>query len=480
MILLQEIFRVWMERTAPAGASVSNCNIVTSDASSLEGALRDIWMQICQSSDSEAEPVTVLLLPNCEWVRSWERFSALHKHLQQCRDVCSSFGTAVAMVPLHPFTQAEPTEAGASIADLNDEMAAAEAERRRAPVPAFTFTRRVGPSLMRPPSMDVDTAEPDLTSSSSGDDDGIEYIVSGDLVSGMAARLGGSVGDDDGGATADAGGVENDDDDDDAAPSIDDGALSAAKEALERQFQVDDSGAAEAESKAESTASERLQASAKTSGVKSAEAPPIDDSALEAAIEAAEAKVKAAESGTAKSESVTSADESSSEPIKEVLAQTMSWWEVYFSRVHRVFGKRQRRCVEPAHSAEQVYATFWAEAALLAGDDSNLRICANLQAEVTQPEDAISSLVVLPGLVESEYRAVRQTLALSLPFLGLTEVFSISAFHPRVRRSLSPPPSPPLSLPLSLPRPIASPHGPCARALPRDNRPPPILQMRCE
>ena len=86
--------------------------------------------------------------------------------------MCSSFGTAVAMVPLHPFTQAEPTEAGASIADLNDEMAAAEAEAACARA-RFTFTRRVGPSLMR--AFHGRHGRADLTSSSSGDDDDIEH-----------------------------------------------------------------------------------------------------------------------------------------------------------------------------------------------------------------------------------------------------------------------------------------------------------------
>lgn len=105
---------------------------------------------------------------------------------------------------------------------------------------------------------------------------------------------------------------------------------------------------------------------------------------------------------------------------------------MYFARVHRVFGARQRRRVEPAQSAEQVFATFWSEAAVLAGDDSDARICSALAEEVDQPEDAISSLVVLPALDDAEtYRAVRQTLALGIATLGLAESFTLSAFHPK-------------------------------------------------
>ena len=83
-------------------------------------------------------------------------FSAVIKHLQQCRDTCDAFGGAIRAVPLHPQTEAEPTDAGASIADRREAMLTAEAERRRAPVPAFTFTSRVGPSIVRasPPGDD--------------------------------------------------------------------------------------------------------------------------------------------------------------------------------------------------------------------------------------------------------------------------------------------------------------------------------------
>ena len=44
-----------------------------------------------------------------------------------------------------------------------------------------------------------------------------------------------------------------------------------------------------------------------------------------------------------------------------------------------------------------------------------------------------SSLLVLTGgVAEAEaYRAIRQTLALSLALLGLADAFTISAFHPK-------------------------------------------------
>ena len=43
---------------------------------------------------------------------------------------------------------------------------------------------------------------------------------------------------------------------------------------------------------------------------------------------------------------------------EEVLADTMAWFEVYFARVFRVIGSRQRRIVVPAsEGAEQVHCT---------------------------------------------------------------------------------------------------------------------------
>ena len=115
-----------------------------------------------------------------------------------------------------------------------------------------------------------------------------------------------------------------------------------------------------------------------------------------------------------------------------VLGETMAWFSSYFEKVHKLFGKRQRRLVVEAASAETVFATFWAEAARLYGDDDDCvdsDDCVALQ----EPEEALSSLLVLTGdLAEADaYRAVRQSLALSFSLLGLEPLFTLSAFHPK-------------------------------------------------
>ena len=134
---------------------------------------------------------------------------------------------------------------------------------------------------------------------------------------------------------------------------------------------------------------------------------------------------------------------------EEVLAQVMGWFETHFGRVLRVMGTRQRRVVETSTEAERVYATFWAEAARLAGDARD-DIGAGSSAGsgggagggrgasggrdallFADPADAASSLIVLPGLDEAEaFRQVLRSLTLSLALLGLAGDLSISAFHP--------------------------------------------------
>lgn len=123
----------------------------------------------------------------------------------------------------------------------------------------------------------------------------------------------------------------------------------------------------------------------------------------------------------------------------EILSESLAWFRVYFERVHRVIGARQRRIVEIATPirAERVFATFWAEAALLMRDCSPVA-CATEGADDApdsvheQPADAVSSLIVLPGLADPEaFKGVRQSLALSLALLGLESRFTLSAFHPR-------------------------------------------------
>jgi hypothetical protein len=423
-------FRVWLERTAPVGAQPSESHVVTSEARTLEGALRDFWLQVVLASKPGAPPVTVLLLPECEWLRPWERFSAMEKHLQQCREVCGTFGGAIRAVPLHPNTEAEPTDAGASIADLREPMSTAEAERRRAPFPAFTLTSRVGPSIVRAPPLEGASADGDAAAAGGAT---LDVSVRGELVDAAIERFSAKKGEAEE-VPGEAEDDEGDDEGDGEEPMLDDETLNAAKAALERQFRSE----------------------APAADVPPAEAMAAEAAAEEAAKAAASKKAATVESSAQSSAGGPNAGATSAEATsKHVLEETMAWWEVYFSRVHKIFGHRQRRRVEASSGAEQVYATFWAEAALLAGDDSDARLCADLLVEVDQPEDAISSLMVLPGLGESEYREVRQTLALSLPFLGLTEDFSLSAFHPRVQQSRQP--RRPLLAPLPAPLPPRSP-----------------------
>ena len=362
----EEELLAWLERTAPPGASVTKqCMIVASSATSVEGALRDFWQTLIkQGSDPEAPPVTVLMFPDVEWLQPWQRFSALHKHLLSCRDCCTRFGTEVRITPLHPATEPEVGEIGASIADLRGTDLDAEAERRRAPFPAFTFTTRVSPSTLRPPGPSLEPEPPmaqDMTESVASETTAGDYEKDEPLMEKEEALM-------------------------------DEAALAEARSAFERQFRAVDSMLAE----------------------KPSPTTLADRSTAEAAIET--------------SPSVYAAG---------VLKTTMAWFEVYFARVYRVFGSRQRRVVMASAEAEQAFATFWEEAAVLVCDDSDARLCAALAAELEQPEDPVSSLIVLPGLagsgetVAGTYRAVRQTLALSLATLGLAESFTFSAFHPR-------------------------------------------------
>ena len=121
----------------------------------------------------------------------------------------------------------------------------------------------------------------------------------------------------------------------------------------------------------------------------------------------------------------------STEPAA-VLASTMEWWRGYYSTVHRLFGHRQRRVVCSASSAEEVFASFWSEAARLFGDVDAAALPAGVSA-LCEPDDALSSLIVVAGEAAEldAYRAVRQNLALALALLGLAESFTLSAFHPR-------------------------------------------------
>ena len=120
----------------------------------------------------------------------------------------------------------------------------------------------------------------------------------------------------------------------------------------------------------------------------------------------------------------------------------MAWFEVYFARVYRVLGQRQRRhVVDAGLCIEAIYAAFWAEAALLVGDGAGLSAGgldttrappAMPATPPPQPAGAISSLLVLPSTAEPEdFRKLKQSLALALALLGLAQTFTLSGFHPR-------------------------------------------------
>lgn len=145
-------FRSWLQSSAPPGAQAAECEVRVSEATTVEGALRDVWSIVNATAVPTAQtgearpPATVLLLPEVSWLQPWERMDALNKYVLACRDCCNEFGTAVRVQALHPDTQPEPPD-GSEI----------EAERLRAPCAAFSISRRVGPCTLRPPE-DVDEA----------------------------------------------------------------------------------------------------------------------------------------------------------------------------------------------------------------------------------------------------------------------------------------------------------------------------------
>ena len=135
----EQRFREWMEAERP-GQSVARLPIVTSSATTPEGALRDVWRAVMASSDASSPSVAVLLLPDVDWLGPWERMLALDKHMRSCRDCATHLGASIRLQALHPDAQvSSPTDSQI------------EVDRRRAPLPAFTLSRRVGPTQLRPP-----------------------------------------------------------------------------------------------------------------------------------------------------------------------------------------------------------------------------------------------------------------------------------------------------------------------------------------
>ena len=236
-------FQEWMARSTPAGAVAREHTLVNSNASTLEGALGQLWSEIaCRAQGARGPSLTVVLFARVPQLMTVEGMSAFNSHIMACRDCCTSFGRQLRPLSLHPRY---------------------EDERLRSPHPAFTLSSRVGPVELRPaPLSRADTIE---TEGGEGEEGSLTAAV-GDalLVS-------------DGPSTDDKG-----------AP-VESAEVVVARQALES-----------------------LMASPSAS-----KAPDISE--------------------------------------EDVLADTMAWFEVYFSRVFRVIGARQRRRVVPAkEGAEQV------------------------------------------------------------------------------------------------------------------------------
>ena len=112
-----------------------------------------------------------------------------------------------------------------------------------------------------------------------------------------------------------------------------------------------------------------------------------------------------------------------------VLSSSMDWFSVYLSAC--TDRAAQRRVVLRAADAG-VYGCFWGEAARLYGDedaDADERDLLGVDGarRCWRRRRGLSSLLVLTGgVAEAEaYRAIRQTLALSLALLGLADAFTL-------------------------------------------------------
>ena len=124
----EDEFRTWLKSSGQPVAT--DLPIVTSSATTAEGALRDVWRAVIAASDASSPPVSVLLLPGVQWLKRWERMEALFSHLRSCRGCSRFLGSTVRLQALHPSYSSSPDES-----DI-------EVERKRAPVPAFTCDPR--------------------------------------------------------------------------------------------------------------------------------------------------------------------------------------------------------------------------------------------------------------------------------------------------------------------------------------------------
>lgn len=358
-------FKEWLRDSAPPSASPANCNIVTSDATSVAGVLRDVWQLVERGlrpqSASDSSP-TVLLLPHSKWASKWARFAGLDKHLRTCRDCCQYFGQVLRVQALHPDLVAETPEGEQ------------EASRRRAPLPALTLSRRLGPTRMRP-EVDLEPFEEATEAGPFGSD-----IDSPPLLDADAPML-----------------VL------DVAANSDE--LESARESLERRFRamaLDPSALA-------------VEPAVNVPAV-----PP--ERALDEALEWFAmhfGRVHRVLAARQRRVVVPSAD------AERVYAAF--WAEA--ALLSREPGAVAGAASAPAEGREPAVEPEGTTTALEAAD---LAPPESLAVVMQQPVDPVASLLVLPGLAEpTAFRNVYRSLTLSLLLLGLADDFTLSGFHPR-------------------------------------------------
>lgn len=364
-------FKEWLRDSAPPSASPANCNIVTSEATSVAGVLRDVWqlveLGLHQQSASDSSP-TVLLLP-LEWASKWDRFAGLDKHLRTCRDCCQYFGQVLRVQALHPDLEAETPEGEQ------------EASRRRAPLPALTLSRRLGPTRMRP-EVDLEHPAPCLEPFEEATEAGPfgSDIDSPPLLDADAPML-----------------VL------DVAANTDE--LESARESLERRFRamaLDPSALA-------------VERAVNVPAV-----PP--EQALDEALEwfaVHFGRVHRVLAARQRRVVVPSAD------AERVYAAFWAEAALLSLEPGAVAGAASAPAEgrEPAEEPEGTTTAL--EAADLAPPES-------LAVVMQHPVDPVASLLVLPGLAEpTAFRNVYRSLTLSLLLLGLADDFTLSGFHPR-------------------------------------------------
>ena len=106
------------------------------------------------------------------------------------------------------------------------------------------------------------------------------------------------------------------------------------------------------------------------------------------------------------------------------LEHAQEWFEQYYGRVARAVGPRLRKTAEPGEAGEDVYCTFWREAAAL-------RKAMDAPGEDPPGEDApLSSLLVLTAAAwesAEEFRKLTSSLQLGLAVLGVENEMRITA-----------------------------------------------------